>query len=305
MDSILAKGSNYFDIQGLSLILGKSQSHPPPPQPGDPPPHPYDLTEVNHHHDFCELVIVSNGIGIQCLEGADLPISAGDVFLLQGKQSHYFHHREHLELINIMYDPQLLKLPENDLRRMPGYSAMFILEPRHRKEHKFASRLQLNREQLIFVESLVATMMAEQTERRPGFEVLLRAKLLEIITYMSRAYLGEKSRESQSLLRVTKVISAIELNYSKEWKLDDLVKLSGMSKSNLLTTFRKATGNSPLAYLLTVRIQRASEMIRNSNKNITEIAFAVGFNDSNYFTRQFKKITHVSPREYREKNRIV
>lgn len=299
MDSILAKGSNYFDIQGLALTLGKSQSHP---GPNSPPPHPHDLTEVNHHHDFCELVIVTKGVGIQCLEGMDLPISGGDIFLLQGKQSHYFHHRDNLELINIMYDPELIKLPENDLLRMPGYGAMFILEPRHRKAHKFASRLHLRREQLLEVENLIGRMFREKAEKKDGFEVILRAKLLELITYVSRAYVGEPTRESQSLLRVTKVISAMEQNFADDWKLDDFVEISKMSKSSLLSTFRKATGKSPLAYLLSLRIQRAGELLRTSEKNITEIAYEVGFNDSNYFTRQFRKATQYSPREFRSKH---
>ena len=71
----------------------------------------------------------------------DFPVTAGDVFLLQGRQRHYFHDRQDLDLVNIMYDPEKIGLPENELRRMPGYCAMFILEPTYRRQHRFASRL--------------------------------------------------------------------------------------------------------------------------------------------------------------------
>jgi AraC-like DNA-binding protein len=47
------------------------------------------------------------------------------------------------------------------------------------------------------------------------------------------------------------------------------------------------------------RINRACSLLRHTDKQITEIAFEVGFNDSNYFTRQFRKTTGLAPRDYR------
>lgn len=299
MDSILARGSNYFDIRGLPVAVRVSQSHP---GSDDPPAHPYDLTTINHHHDFCELVFVTHGFGTQCLEGKDLPVKAGDVFLFQGHQSHYFHHRDHLKLINVMYREELIGQHGNHFKQMPGYGAMFLLEPSHRKRHNFASSLSLSREQLTSVEDILSVMISEQESKDPGFEVVIRAKLLELITYVSRAYMGvEKTSESQSLLRISKLISVMENTYEKNWTLDEFVKLSGMSKSSLLLTFRKAVGQTPLAYLLSLRIQRAGELLKSSSRQITDIAYEVGFNDSNYFTRQFKQITGHTPRDFREK----
>jgi AraC-like DNA-binding protein len=257
------------------------------------------LTEVEHYHDFSELVIVSRGVGVQCLEGMDLPIAAGDVFLLCGKQRHYFHHREQLVLINVMYDHERIALPENELRRMPGYCAMFMLEPAYRKQHRFASRLHLSRDHLARVEAITGRMECECSQKDSGYEIVLRAKLLELIAYLSRAYERGKSTEAQSLLRVSNVIGAMEKDYSEQWKLDDFVAIAHMSKSNLLAVFRKATGQTPIDYLTGIRIQRATEVLLTTDENITEIAFAVGFNDSNYFTRQFRKATGRSPREFR------
>lgn len=49
------------------------------------------------------------------------------------------------------------------------------------------------------------------------------------------------------------------------------------------------------------RIQHAQELLKQPQRSITDVAFAVGFDDSNDFTRQFKKYVHVTPREYRRK----
>ncbi len=292
MKSLIADGVDYFGKDGFPILVGRSR-------PADIPAGTNDLTEVEHSHDFCELVIVSKGGGIQCLEGMDLPITAGDVFLLQGRQRHYFHNRQDLELINVMYDPEKVLLPENALRRMPGYCAMFLLEPTYRKRHRFASRLHLKRIQLAHVETLCSEMEQECTNRIIGHEVVLGAKLQELIAYLARAYTQGGSTETRALLRVGEVIRAMENDFAKDWKLDDLAQLAHMSKNNLLKIFRKATSQTPIDYLMRLRIQRAMELLHQSDDTITETAFAVGFNDSNYFTRQFKKVTGTTPRQFR------
>jgi AraC-like DNA-binding protein len=292
MKSRIADGSDYFGKSGFPLVVGRSRLI-------DIPVSSNDLTEIEHSHDFCELVIVAQGQGVQCLEGMDLPISAGDVFLLQGRQRHFFHDRKHLELVNVMYDSQLVSLPESDLRRMPGYCAMFLLEPTYRKQHRFASRLHLKRVQLAKVLAIADEMEGECKEQNPGFEVVLRAKLQELIAYLSRIYTQGNSTETQALLRVGEVIGAMEQKFSHDWNLTELAAIAHMSKNNLLKVFRKATSQTPIDYLMRLRIQRAMEMLQKSDHTITEIAFAVGFNDSNYFTRQFRKVNGLTPRQFR------
>ena len=152
---------------------------------------------------------------------------------------------------------------------------------------------------LAHVEQLAEEMERECERAEPGHEVALRAKLLELMVYLSRSYIGSKSTEAHALLRVGNVIGALEKEFSKDWKLDELLKIAHMSRSNLMRVFRAATGQSPIEYLLRLRIQKAMSLLRNSGLTITEIAMEVGFNDSNYFTRQFKRIHGQSPRRFR------
>lgn len=294
MKSVLADGIHYFGLSGLPLAVRRVRT-----DASHTPSHPHDLTEVAHRHDFCELVIVTRGSSMHWLEGKEFPVTAGDVFLLQGQQTHFFHDRQNLDLINIMYDPEKIGIPESELRKMPGYCAMFMLEPTYRRQHRFASRLHLKRVPLAQVEQLAEAMEREHDQENPGYEVVLRAKLLELMVYLSRAYTETDSTEGHALLRVGNVIGALEHDFSKDWKLDDLIAKAHMSRSNLMRVFRKATGQTPIEYLVRLRIQKAMELLRNSNLSITEIAMEVGFNDSNYFTRQFRRIVGKSPRSFR------
>lgn len=261
--------------------------------------HPHDLTEVEHSHDFCELVIVTCGIAMHMLEGNAFPVTAGDVFLLQGRQRHFFSQREDLDLINIMYDPEKIGLPENELRKLPGYCAMFMLEPAYRYRHRFASRLHLSRVPLAQVELLAEAMERECEGAAPGHEVALRAKLLELMVFLSRAYTATDTTEAHALLRVGNVIGALENDFARDWKVEELLAIAHMSRSNLMRVFRKATGQTPIDYLVRLRIQKAMGMLRSTDFPITEIALEVGFNDSNYFTRQFRRMVGMPPRRFR------
>ncbi len=294
MKSTIADGIHYFGLDGVPLAVRRVRT-----DPAHTPSHPHDLTEVEHSHDFCELVIVTQGRAMHCLEGDDFPVTAGDIFLLQGRQRHYFFDREDLVLTNIMYEPEGIGLPEGDLRKLAGYSAMFLLEPTYRRQHRFASRLHLKRVPLAHVERLTEEMERECTDRPPGYEVAVRAKLLELIVYLSRAYTESDTTEAHALLRVGNVIGALEHDYAKEWRVADLLSIAHMSRSTLMRVFRRATGQTPIEYLVRLRIQKAMELLRNSGRTITEIAMDVGFNDSNYFSRQFRRLTGTPPRQFR------
>jgi AraC-like DNA-binding protein len=296
MKKAIADGIHYFGPSGFPLGVRRVRT-----DPAHTPSHPHDLTEVDHCHDFCELVIVTQGSGMHWLERSDFPVTAGDVFLLQGQQSHYFHDRQNLELINIMYDPDGITLPENELRRMPGYCALFMLEPSYRRRHRFASRLHLKRIALAQVEQLADEMEKECMEKAAGYEVALRAKLLELIVFLSRSYSTAETTEARALLRVGHVIGALENDFSRDWKLDDLLTIAHMSRSNLMRVFRKATGQTPVDYLIRLRIQKAAALLRTADESITEIALGCGFSDSNYFTRQFHKLLGESPTAYRKR----
>ena len=294
MNVVIAERKHYFGRAGFPLAVTRVRAGE-----GHGASHSHDLTEVEHSHDFCELVVVTHGRAFHVLEGTELPVAAGDVFLLQGFQRHYFHDRHDLELINVMYDPEKIGLPENDLRRMPGYCALFMLEPTYRLEHRFSSRLHLSPKALGGVERLVDRMEREASGAEPGFEVALRAGLMELIVYLSRAYVSAETVEAVSLLRIGDVIGALERDFAETWRLEDLQKIAHMSRSSLMRVFRRATGQTPIEYLLHLRAKRAMELLRKSDLSITEIAFEVGFGDSNYFSRQFRRIVGISPRKFR------
>jgi len=102
---------------------------------------------------------------------------------------------------------------------------------------------------------------------------------------------------------MTTLMAFMEENISNSaLKVADMVDALGMSRSVFYHTLKNITGMSPVDFMKYLRIQRAKQMIVDTDLSFSEIAYKIGFSDPNYFGKSFKKSVGMSPSEYREKN---
>ena len=92
----------------------------------------------------------------------------------------------------------------------------------------------------------------------------------------------------------------IDANLVDDLKIDDVAARSGVSTSQLQRLFRDTLGMPFSTYLTTSRMTQAKELLAGTDRSITEIAFDVGYNDSNYFSTAFRKHEGISPSQYRK-----
>jgi AraC-like DNA-binding protein len=275
---------DWFHADGFPLAVARRD-----------PQEPFGL----HSHEFSEIVIITGGTGLHVTGREKWPLAAGDVFVIGGARPHDYRDMEGLRLINILFDPANLRIDLLDLPSLPGFHALFTLEPTWRQRHQFRSRLHLAPKDLGVVVGIVDQLDEELRAREPGFGFIATALYMRLIGYLSRCYSRSKSPDSRALLRLAQAISYLEANSAEPVDLDELARIAHLSKRSFIRAFRAAMGSSPIAYLIQLRVNRAAALLRQSELSITEIALRVGFNDSNYFTRQFHKIFGVSPRTYR------
>ncbi len=257
---------------------------------------PYPL----HNHDFSELVIILSGKGVHFTEYREYAVSAGDVFVIQGETAHGYKDLDDLNLVNLLFNMERLPLPFLDIAHIPGYQALFHLEPRYRDSHNFASRLRLDADDLTEVSSLLDRIEEESEGERTGHRYMAAVYLMELVGVLSRCYDRSRNLENRELLRIARGLSYLEHHLTEKVSLQDLEEETGMSASSLNRHFRRVTGVPPLEYHIRLKIRRACSFLRQSDLNITEIAGRTGFEDSNYFARQFKKVMGMPPREYRK-----
>jgi transcriptional regulator GlxA family with amidase domain len=180
---------------------------------------------------------------------------------------------------------------------------LFALEPVLRTQQKFNSRLQLSERQLNHVNEIIHDLMRETQSHNPGYRIMAKGLFMQLAVYLSRCCSDEPSEESLNLLRLGDAIAHNETSFAEKITLGDLAKKAHLSSRHFQRIFRECMGRSPIDHLLHVRIQKATELLRHSNRTITEIAFECGFSDSNYFSRQFKQIMNQSAARYRSDKR--
>jgi len=260
------------------------------------PQEPFGL----HSHEFAEIVIITAGRGVHVTGKESYPLNAGDTFVIGGSRQHDYHSLNRLCLVNILFQPDKLNLRTYDLRTLPGYHALFTLEPAWRRRHQFNGRLRLTPQEMSVVLVMVDKLDEELRTRSSGFKFMATAAFMQIVGYLSRCYAKSKSPDSRALLRIGEAISDLEANYQEAIDLDRLARIAHMSKRNFIRSFQAALGTSPIAHLVQLRVNRGASLLRRTDQSITEIAFQVGFTDSNYFTRQFNKLIGVTPSQYRK-----
>ena len=253
-----------------------------------------------HTHDFTELVIVYGGNGTHFTETEEYRLNAGDVFVIQGERAHGYRDLEDLQLINIIYDSEDLPFPKEDLLDMQGYHALFMWEPRLRAEHNFRSRLRLSPRELAKAVRYAGRIEIEIRERKNGYKFISLAAFMQLCGYLSRCYDASRVPEMKDLSRISGTLSFLEQNTDRFISTAEITQFSAMSESTLLRLFRKTTGFSPIEYHSRLRIQKICSLLLKSTKTITEIAYDGGYEDSNYMSRQFKKIMGMSPGAYRK-----
>jgi transcriptional regulator GlxA family with amidase domain len=100
---------------------------------------------------------------------------------------------------------------------------------------------------------------------------------------------------------IQKVQDYIEKHYSDKISIDTLAKVINSGRRTFERRFKEATNNTPLEYIQRVRIEAAKTFFEASRKNVTEIMFDVGYTDTKAFREIFKKLTGLTPIEYRNK----
>ena len=107
------------------------------------------------------------------------------------------------------------------------------------------------------------------------------------------------AKSEDSLRKLKNVIGYIEQNYASLITLDMMSKIAYMSPTYFCHYFRKETGKSPLAFINEYRIQKAAQLLSETDLQISQIAQSVGFDNFSYFIRKFREYKSITPKEYR------
>lgn len=253
-----------------------------------------------HTHDFVELALILDGTAQHLLPEGGFEITAGNVFVIKPGMPHGYAGARGLELINVLFEPRRLHLSFEDLS-----SLLFNLEPFSRVPHRFQNCRFLAPPLRREMTELARQLAAELRTREAGYKSMSVALLLRMIVRLSRACTQLTAPGPQTLLGISRAITFIENHFEQPLRIEDLAARAGTCARSLQRHFLLALGASPVEYVNRLRVQKASELLLETDMNIAEVADAVGIDDSNYFSRLFHQLAGTSPSGYRHSWRQI
>lgn len=149
------------------------------------------------------------------------------------------------------------------------------------------------------ITSALDRLIEEYTNGDSYSSMIIISKIYEILGLLYRCCLTEKAPvifRMKSLKMITQYISE---HFTEELTLDKLSRKFGYDRSYFCRAFKSVTGLSPINYINISRLEKAKNMLSQSDTKISEISLLCGFSDPNYFSRCFKRQFGTSPSAYR------
>ncbi len=131
------------------------------------------------------------------------------------------------------------------------------------------------------------------------FKLLYLSSNLSSIISEHITYKETDLKDNANRIKILKMTGFIHENYDMDISVDDIMKAGDIGRSQCFDLFNVTLGQTPINYLSNYRVQKSCELLKNINLTVSEIALSCGYSSPSYFTQVFRKITKLTPKEYR------
>jgi len=248
----------------------------------------------SHSHDFLSLIYIMSGEGKYEVGGRIYDVNAGTFLIVNPFVSHHriLSGKQRIEEFHMGISELHLKgLPENYL--IPkGEEPLFAF----------------NHYRQAFINSINEIMLEQQKNDETSI-LMLKCIVMKLLVYIIKERYISVCKPEKDVIPIERygktamvdnIIAFINENYMKPVSLAQISANTYLSPIYVSKVFKDATGESPISYLIHLRLSKACELLENSNASIKEIARQVGYTDAYYFSKHFKKYLGVSPMHYRK-----
>lgn len=259
---------------------------------------PPSLEAPLHRHDAWELLCVVHGFGRRTAGDTIQDFAAGDVALIPPNMVHRWEFAQNsadesgcAHYLMVAFKHAFVELC---LATFP--------EVRNRLAHVTfpdnALRFSV-RSALALRKHLEAMSPLNELERLSSMLLLL----CELFTASDHTLAGRPMRIERNVQRMQTVCTFVMRNFGRTITLEEAAAVAGMNRSTFCSWFRKYKGMTFMQYVTQYRLETACELLLNSDKQVSEICFAVGFNDLPHFVRVFARAYGMPPARYRKSAR--
>ena len=253
-----------------------------------------------HWHPEIELTLIESGEMSYHFSDRTFHLRCGDVLFGNANALHAGEMFQSLDCayISITFDPKLIYGYDKSLI-FQKYVEPLISDVSLSGIH-FDGSLPWHRELALLVRDIIRLY-----DERPGlYEMDILSdlqKFWKLLCLHSEAKSPASSGELQNNERIRMILEYIKVHYASKIYLEDIASYIGLCKSECCRLFKRCMKISLFEFLLEYRIEKSLTFLADPGLNITEIAEKSGFNDSNYYSKSFRKIKGCSPSLYRKR----
>jgi AraC family transcriptional regulator, arabinose operon regulatory protein len=162
---------------------------------------------------------------------------------------------------------------------------------------KYGSLLHFMEDSEVIRSLLRILVMAQNRQIRDGYESSVLA--YQFLMELYRSHTAGTAAADCMPEAVCRALQYMEQDYNRITGLDDIARISGLSRYHFLRLFRDCTGTTPVEQLNKLRIEQAASLLRTTSMTMEEIALHVGYANGNYFSKVFRHWVGTSPGRYR------
>lgn len=254
-----------------------------------------------HSHDYFQLYYILRGSINHHIDENSALLCYGDVFIIPPNVNHYISWEEKdTAFYSLSFTPRFLDNIGRQNSFVTDFLELLVATPLEELHPKLS--LQVN--DSLFIVALLNRIMKEFAEKNTGSEDIIKECTVLLITLFSRNYFNEKPDIIPMQFKTTRQSVLYCINYISEHctediTLDEISRNATLSKACFCKMFSSLTGMSFKKFLNAKRIEKAVEYIMTDEYKITTISELCGYSDFSTFYRNFKKITGVSPLNYK------
>ncbi len=260
---------------------------------------PGNRTYLGHHHTECEISIIISGTGIYKVNDKEYDFKKDDIFIFGSNESHCIINigdTEPFNILNIHFEPRMLW-------SYSGFSNSKLLSIFYSRTDKFTNKIDSKNPTTKLIRKLILETEKEFINQKPEYKLIIKMNIVNILIKLIRSYgyvnfENEQINYKNTFKQLEIALDYINNNIERKITLDDLSQVSNMNKTYFSTVFKKYNGISPWDYIMIKRIEKAINLIKNTDMSKLDIAFQCGFNSASNFYKAFQKITGKTPSDY-------
>jgi len=247
-----------------------------------------------HRHERYELTYIIKGKGTRIIGDSIMEYEDGDIVLMSPNTAHQWQSARIQEslvsAITVFFSEDF---PSKDFKLLPEFN-------------RIAKLLEMSKFGIELKGTLKKEIAAKISELEADYSIEQMMKIMSILNsiatseefniLMSQGFLVTKNHDWN---RISEIVTYIQNHISEKITIDDLANIVFMHPGSVNRFFKQATGFTLIEYINLMRIGMACELLSNTDKKTSDIAYECGFNNLSHFNRIFKRVKGATPKGYR------